>query len=109
MPGRATSLIESHYHTDFIDCPGIEPIPVSMRHNDEVCRSYSGRQACAFRGLRAIEGEIICPGCFKGTPAERIIRRQLASGGFIVSAVGRSIDASGDNCSGPPDFTPNSK
>jgi hypothetical protein len=105
MSGDGTKILlisESAIASDCFSGEGIEPIPVPQGYSRIVCKSYSGKEACVFRGVIAKWGAIVCPGCFKGTPAEEIIRKKLANGQFLIFA-------DGDNCSGPPNFTPNSK
>lgn len=66
--------------------------PIDMQRVKEVCKIGKGSGCCAFL---VMDGGVF--ECGKGGGAEPCIRRRLAEG---------SINAKGDNCSGPPDFAP---
>ena len=70
-----------------------DPSPLPAGYETEVCKLGAGKDTCAFLA--------IAPGgtrCVKGSGIEATIRTRLRDG---------SMGAQGDNCSGPPDFTPN--
>ncbi len=64
----------------------------SEEHLQNVCKLGQGEVVCAF--LTSGPGGFTCT---KGTSMEDTIRQRLASG---------SMNAKGDNCSGPPNFAP---
>ena len=68
------------------------PHPLPNGHEEKVCKAGCGEATCAFLtaggdGFR----------CAKDSVIEKNIRQRLAEG---------TMRAKGDNCSGPPDFTP---
>ena len=65
---------------------------VNNEHARNVCRVGQGRFTCSYFGFTGQGGD-----CSKGSPEEVDIARQRAEG---------TINAIGDNCSGPPDFIP---
>lgn len=67
-------------------------MPLDDKHLDEVCKLKQGARTCSF--LTAGAGGFECA---KGTAVETLIRRRRDAG---------TMNAVGDNCSGPPDFTP---
>ena len=67
-------------------------INLPMEHMKNVCKIYAGKNACSFLILGQEGFE-----CSKGTLIQSIIAERRAN---------KSIAAQGDNCSGPPNFTP---
>ena len=61
-------------------------------HVKAVCRLGEGKATCAFLTIGMGGAE-----CAKGDVFESAVRARLKTG---------SMGAQGDNCSGPPDFTP---
>lgn len=72
-----------------------EPVPVPPEHLDNICKLGQGEAVCAFVGAGA-DGF----SCMKGSAVDATIRQRIASG---------SMNAKGDNCSGPPEFTPTTR
>lgn len=70
-----------------------KPLPTEPPNFDQVvCRINQGKRTCSFLG---VSGQGFR--CLKGSSLEATIKERLLSG---------SMDARGDNCSGPPNFTP---
>lgn len=69
-----------------------EPVAIPEGYRDTVCKMGQGGATCSFLMFGGSQFE-----CAKGSPFESNIRQRLKEG---------SIRAVGDNCSGPPDFTP---
>ncbi|GEM_PF-2275102 len=71
-----------------------EPTKLDETRIKTLCKSGQGRLTCSFLAMAAPHG--MC--CAKGTAFESAIRSRRPT-----------MKAQGDNCSGPPDFTPNAK
>ncbi len=66
--------------------------PVSLNHAKIVCKLGEGKETCSFLTLGAGQFE-----CVKGTIYQAHIAERRAK---------RNMSAMGDNCSGPPNYTP---
>lgn len=66
---------------------------VSIEHARNVCGLGGETFACSFLALSSEDGWV----CLKGSATEAVINQRR---------VNKSTNAMGDNCSGPPDFTP---
>lgn len=71
------------------------PLP-NEGHAKKVCKSGQSAATCAFLSAGGGSGEVSFK-CAKDSMIEVNIRQRLAEG---------TMGAKGDNCSGPPDFTP---
>ena len=67
---------------------------LTMERARTLCKMGKGAETCSFLGMEAGVGFA----CQKGTEIEGLIRSRRKAG---------TMSAKGDNCSGPPDFTPN--
>lgn len=68
---------------------------LTQKQVNELCRPGKQDETCAFLGMA--DGKWLCT---KGTDMEPIIMERLEAG---------SMTAKGDNCSGPPNFSPTEK
>lgn len=72
----------------------IRSTSLTLQHLKNVCRGGQGEAACSF--LVIAKGGLSCA---KGTDLEHALYERRER---------KAIHSLGDNCSGPPDFTPNS-
>ena len=72
--------------------PNDEPASISFERVKTLCLLGHGSKTCKFLMAGGREGGFTC---HKGS--------QL---GVKIQSLGSSVDAKGDNCSGPPDFIP---
>lgn len=68
--------------------------PVDNTRAETLCKFGKGAETCSFLSMTVVVGFT----CEKGSGIEDIIRSRRAEG---------TMKAKGDNCSGPPNFTPN--
>ena len=69
---------------------------LTQPHMREMCKQGQGEAACAFL---VFDPAAMAPSCAKGTTLAPLLARRREA---------KMIRSRGDNCSGPPDFTPNS-
>lgn len=75
-----------------MDTPG--STPVDETRVNALCKIGEGAERCSFL---AVEDRVVYV-CQKGTELENLIRSRRET---------EQMAAKGDNCSGPPNFTPN--
>jgi hypothetical protein len=73
--------------------PMREPITVSPRHAERICKIGQGRMTCSFLAVTGSSFK-----CLKDSGME-----------LSTEAREKTMTARGDNCSGPPDFKPHMK
>ena len=76
----------------FSECEKLDPRPITNEHHlSGVCRIRQGAETCRYL---CFSGQMCCA---KGSKLQAFIDQRFAEGG---------MDAKGDHCSGPPNFTP---